>query len=192
MTDSMPKSAGASEPSGVGISVDLRPHAYDPDLNPELFEGVLARRVVAFVIDLIIIALPLVAASMFIFVLGLITFGFGWALFWLLSPASVIWALFYYGTTLGSPASATLGMRAMEIELRTWYGAPAYFVLGAVHAIIYWVSVSVLTPFILVIGFLNARRRLLHDILVGTVMINNAARAASLRAPAGTYGRFGL
>ena len=118
---------------------------------------------------------------MFIFVFGLVTFGLGWALFWLLSPASVIWALFYYGMTLGSPASATLGMRAMEIEMRTWYGAPAYFVLGAVHAIVYWISVSVLTPFILVVGFFNARKRLLHDILVGTVIINNASRTAALR-----------
>ena len=73
-------------------------------------------------------------------------------------------------------------MRAMEIEIRTWYGAPAYFLLGAVHAVVYWVSVSVLTPFILLVGLFNARRRLLHDILVGTVLINNPARAASLRA----------
>jgi uncharacterized RDD family membrane protein YckC len=170
----------------------MRPHAYDPDANPALFEGVLARRVVAFVIDLIVIALPLVAASMFIFVLGLVTFGLGWALFWLLSPASVIWALCYYGMTLGSPASATLGMRAMEIEMRTWYGAPAYFVLGAVHAVVYWVTVSVLTPLILLVGFFNTRRRLLHDMLVGTVIINNAARAAALRASAAGYSRFGL
>jgi uncharacterized RDD family membrane protein YckC len=182
MTDSRPNSEPSSGPSRIGIAVDIRPHAYDPLGNPELFEGVLARRVVAFIIDLIIIAAPLVAAAMFIFVLGLVTFGLGWALFWLLSPASVIWALCYYGMTLGSPASATLGMRAMEIEMRTWYGAPAYFVLGAVHAIVYWVSVSVFTPLILVVGFFNPRRRLLHDMLVGTVIINNAARAASLRA----------
>ncbi len=186
MTDSRPDSGG------IGISADLRPHAYDPETSPELFEGVLARRVVAFVIDLIVIALPLVAAAMFIFVLGLITFGLGWALFWLLSPASVIWALFYYGMTLGSPASATLGMRTMELEMRTWYGAPCYFVLGAVHAIIYWVSVSVLSPFILFVGFFNTRRRLLHDMVVGTVIINNAARAESLRALATRYGRIGL
>jgi uncharacterized RDD family membrane protein YckC len=163
---------------------DVKPHAYDPAANPELFEGVLARRVVAFIIDLIIIAIPLVVASMFIFVFGLVTFGFGWALFWLLSPASVIWALVYYGLTLGSPASATIGMRAMEIEMRTWYGAPAYFVLGAVHAAVYWISVSVLTPFILLVGFFNGRRRLLHDILIGTVVINSASRAATLRARA--------
>ena len=81
----------------IGISLDVKPHAYDPTANPELFEGVLARRVVAFVIDIIIIAIPLVAASVFIFVFGLVTFGLGWALFWLLSPASVVWALVYYG-----------------------------------------------------------------------------------------------
>jgi uncharacterized RDD family membrane protein YckC len=168
-------------PGRIGIPIDIKPHAYDPAASPELFEGVLARRVVAFVIDLIVIAIPLIAACMFIFVFGLITFGLGWALFWLLSPASVIWALVYYGLTLGGAASATIGMRAMEIEMRTWYGAPAYFVLGAVHAVVYWISVSILTPFILLVGFFNPRRRLLHDFLVGTVLINNASRAAALR-----------
>jgi len=166
------------------VSFDFKPHAYDAAANPELFEGVLARRIVAFIIDIVIIAVPLIAASAFIFVVGLVTFGLGWLLFWLLSPVSVIWALAYYGLTLGSPASATIGMRAMEIEMRTWYGAPAYFVLGAVHAVVFWISVSVLTPFILLVGFFNARRRLLHDIVVGTVLINAQTRAATLRARA--------
>jgi uncharacterized RDD family membrane protein YckC len=171
-----------SGPARIGISLDVKPHAYDPAANPELFEGVLSRRLVAFFIDLIIITVPLIAAAIFIFLFGIVTLGLGWMLFWLLSPASVIWALVYYGVTMGSTASATIGMRAMEIEIRTWYGAPAYFLLGAVHAVVYWVSVSVLTPFILLLGLFNARRRLLHDILVGTVLINNPARAASLRA----------
>jgi uncharacterized RDD family membrane protein YckC len=95
---------------------------------------------------------------------------------------SVVWALFYYGSTLGGPSSATLGMRAMEIEMRTWYGAPAYFVLGSVHAIVFWITVSALTPFILLVCFFNSRKRLLHDFLVGTVVINNPARAQSLAA----------
>lgn len=184
MTDSRSNRGTGAGPGRIGVSLDVKPHAYDPAASPELFDGVLPRRIVAFVIDLIIVVIPLVVASMFIFMLGLVTFGLGWALFWLLSPASLIWALFYYGITLGSPASATIGMRAMEIEMRTWYGAPAYFVLGAVHAIVYWVSVSMLTPFILLVGFFNARRRLLHDMLVGTVLINNATRTAALRARA--------
>jgi uncharacterized RDD family membrane protein YckC len=108
-----------------------------------------------------------------------VTFGLGWLLFWLLQPATVIWALLYYGFTLGSPASATVGMRVMNIQLRTWYGAPCYFVLGAVHAIAFWLSVSFLTPLVLIVCFFNDRRRLLHDFLVGTVMINNPARFGS-------------
>jgi len=188
MSDSAPKSAWDSALGGIGLSAELRRHAFDPIAQPELFEGVLARRFVAFVIDLVIIALPLIGATIFIFILGLITFGVGWSLYWLLSPASVVWALFYYGATLGSAASATLGMRTMGIEMRTWYGAPCYFLLGAVHAIVYWISVSVLTPFVLLVGFFNQRKRLLHDMLVGTVVINNAAQGAALRTRIASYG----
>jgi uncharacterized RDD family membrane protein YckC len=72
-------------------------------------------------------------------------------------------------------------MRVVDLEMRTWYGAPAYFVLGAVHAIVFWITLSVLTPFILLVAFFNDRRRLLHDILLGTVVVNNAARASYLR-----------
>jgi uncharacterized RDD family membrane protein YckC len=120
-------------------------------------------------------------AAIFIFIFGLITLGLGWALYWLISPATVIWAIVYYGMTFGGPASATIGMRVMDIEMRTWYGAPAYFVLGAVHAIVYWITVSFLTPLVLVVALFNDRRRLLHDMLVGTIVINNPARAEGLR-----------
>ena len=156
----------------AGFAADAKPHAYDPAAHPELFEAVLARRVLAFVIDIVLIAIPLMLACLFIFVFGLITLGIGWALFWLLSPGWVIWALVYYGWTLGSPASATIGMRAVNLQMRTGYGAPAYFVLGAVHAVVFWLSVSMLTPFILIVGLFNARRRLLHDMLLGVVVIN--------------------
>src|SRR5215813_261869 len=170
-----------TEPRRIGVSIELKPHAYDPVTNPELFDGVMPRRVVAFVIDVVIIFVPVLFAAIFIFMFGLVTLGLGWALFWLLSPATVVWALLYYGSTLGSPASASLGMRVMEIELRTWYGSPCYFVLGAVHPVIFWVTISMLTPLVLLIGFFNERQRLLHDILLGTVVINNPARAAALR-----------
>jgi uncharacterized RDD family membrane protein YckC len=66
--------------------------------------------------------------------------------------------------------------------MRTWYGAPAYFVLGAVHAIVYWLTVSYLTPLILLVAFFNERRRCLHDMLVGTIVINSPARAEAMRS----------
>jgi uncharacterized RDD family membrane protein YckC len=175
-----------NEPRRIGFSIEVKPHAYDPAMNPELFEGVLSRRVLAFIIDVVVISVPILLGTLFIALLGIFTLGLGWFLFFLLSPAAVIWAIVYYGLTLGSPSSATIGMRVMDIEVRTWYGAPAYFVLGAVHAIAFWLTVSLLTVFILLVPLFNERRRALHDMLVGTVIINNPARAEALRrAPAG-------
>ena len=161
-------------------------HAFDPYLEPELFRGVLIRRVIAFIIDVIVLSIPVVLAILFIAVFGLVTLGLGWALFWLVSPASIIWAIVYYGSTLGGPHSATIGMRVMDLELRTWYGAPGYFVLGAAHAVLFYVSISVLSPLILLLGLFNARRRLPHDIVLGTVVINNSIRNP-VGQPARTY-----
>jgi uncharacterized RDD family membrane protein YckC len=169
------------QPRGIAVSIDIEPHAYDPRANPELFEGILARRFIAFVIDVFIILVPVAFAAVFIFFLGLVTFFLGWALFWLIYPGTIIWALVYCGSTLGGPASATIGMRLMDIEMRTWHGAPAYFLLGAVHAIVFWATVLILTPAVLMIGLFNDRRRLLHDFLIGTVVVNNPARTLALR-----------
>jgi len=171
----------ASDPNRFNPAIDVKPHAYDPVSNPERFEGVLPRRVVAFLIDLVIIAVPVASAALFVLIFGFFTFGLGWLLFWLLYPGAVIWTLLYYGFTLGSPASATIGMRVMDLEMRTWYGEPCYFVLGAVHAVVFYLSISILTPLVLLICFFNARRRLLHDLLLGTVVINNESRALILR-----------
>jgi uncharacterized RDD family membrane protein YckC len=165
---------------------NYQPHAFDPFSQPELFRGVLTRRVFAFLIDLVVLAIPVILAYLFVAVFGLITLGLGWLLFWLVWPASVIWAVIYYGASLGGPHSATMGMRVMDLELRTWYGAPSYFVLGAAHAVLFWVSVSFLTPLVLLIGLFNGRRRLLHDIVLGTVVINSSVRAQAAQ-PARTF-----
>ena len=165
----------------AGTGGDSPPGAYDPDKNPEFFEGVLPRRIVAFLIDAFLIIGPIILLALFIFVFGLVTFGLGWLLFWLLSPIFVIWAVVYVGWTLSAPQSATIGMRLVDLELRTWYGGPMYFLLGAVHAIIFWITVTTLTPLILLVALVNRQHRLLHDLLTGTVMVNNAARAATLR-----------
>jgi len=179
-------------PGRIGIDVEVKPHAYDPYSHPELFEGVLARRMMAFMIDLVIITIPVMLACIFIFLFGFLTFGLGWGLFFLVVPGAVIWALVYFGVTMGGAASATIGMRAVDLEVRTWYGAPCYFVLGAVHAVGFWISTSALTPLVLLVGLSNERRRLLHDIVLGTVVINNERRAAALRRSGGLRPSNGL
>jgi uncharacterized RDD family membrane protein YckC len=179
--------SGSNNTGGGGRNDSgAQPHAFDPGTQPELFRGVLTRRVFAFLIDLVVLSIPVILGYVFIAVFGLITLGLGWALFWLAWPATVIWAIIYYGASLGGPHSATMGMRVMDLELRTWYGAPGYFVLGAMHAVLFWVSVSFLTPLVLLVGLFNGRRQLLHDLLLGTVVINSSVRTQPAQ-PARTY-----
>src|SRR4030081_4109393 len=147
-----------------GGAANFQPHAFDPWLQPELFRGVLTRRMVAFLIDLVVLSIPVILACIFIAVFGVVTLGLGWALFWLVSPASVIWALIYYGASLGGPHSATLGMRVMDLELRAWYGAPSFLVLGPMHGVLFWISVSMLTPLVLLPPLLNRPRRGVRDV----------------------------
>lgn len=158
-----------------------RPFAFDPLVEPEYFRGVLSRRFMAFLIDTVIICAPVGVAALLIFVFGFLTLGLGWFLFSLLGPGYVVWALVYVGLTLGGPRSATLGMRAMGIEMRVWHGAPMSPMLAVVSLVLFWVSVSVFTPFVTVIGLLNRRKRLAHDFIIGTVVTNNDERAGELR-----------
>lgn len=174
--------AGGAWRSSGGV----QPHAFDPQSQPELFRGVLTRRVFAFLIDLVVLTVPVILGYLFIAVFGIVTLGLGWMLFWLAWPATVVWAVVYYGASLGGPHSATLGMRVMDLELRTWYGAPGYFVLGAMHAVLFWVSISFLTPLVLLVGLFNGRRRLLHDYVLGTVVINSSVRT-QVAQPARVY-----
>ena len=60
--------------------------------------------------------------------------------------------------------------------------APRSETRRAVHAVAFWVSVTIFSPLILVVCFFNDRHRLLHDMVVGTIVINNDVRASVLRA----------
>src|SRR5262249_5920489 len=70
-----------NEAERIGATIEVKPHAFDPLTMPELFEGVLARRVVAFCIDVLLIATPALFVALFILVFGIFTLGLGWFLF---------------------------------------------------------------------------------------------------------------
>jgi uncharacterized RDD family membrane protein YckC len=73
--------------------------------------------------------------------------------------------------TLGGPHSATPGMRSMGVEIRTLRGDPMNHGLALLHALLFWVSVSLLTPLVLVVALFTPRKQLLHDLLIGTMAV---------------------
>jgi uncharacterized RDD family membrane protein YckC len=143
---------------------------YDPGTQPELFSGILSKRVLAFVIDAILIVVLMIPAGIIVAILGIITLGIGWLLFPVLFA---IVALGYVGLTLGGPASATPGMRFSGIEMRTWNGSGMFPLLAIMHALIFWFSIGLLTPLILIVGLFTYRRQLLQDLLLGVVAVNS-------------------
>lgn len=150
-----------------------RPHAFDPVSRPQLFDGVLGRRLFAFMIDFAIICLLWVAACVLLFFVGILTLGLAWLLYGAVFP---LVALGYNAWTLSRPPSATIGMRMMGLEMRMWYGDRMYALIAAFHALLYYFTVTILTPLVLLVPLFNNRKRCLHDYLAGTVVINSDAR----------------
>ena len=147
-------------------------HAFDPQTHPALFDGVLSRRFLAFLFDAVMIIALMAVMSVVIFVLGILTLSLGWALYAILFPLT---ALSYTALTLGGPKAATPGMRMMGLEMRLWYGAKPYGLLAMTHAILFWVGNTILTPFIILVGLFSRRGQLLHDMVLGTMVMDRDA-----------------
>lgn len=131
------------------------------------YDGVRTRRIFAFLIDYLIVALLLIPFAILVLLLGLLTFGLGWSLFAVLGPAV---ALVYVWSTLGGPNQATAGMRMMGIRLDRLDGRPVDGLLAVVHSVLFWAGNVVLTPLILLVSLFADRKRTLHDLLLGTVV----------------------
>jgi len=142
---------------------------YDPDTQPDLFDGILSKRIIAFVIDAVLIVTLMIPAALLVLILGFVTLGLGWLLF---PPLFAVVALAYVALTMGGRNSATVGMRIAGVEMRTWSGQKMFPLLAVMHALIFWFSIGVLTPLILIVGLLTSRRQLLHDLLLGVVALN--------------------
>jgi uncharacterized RDD family membrane protein YckC len=155
-------------PPRTGGNFADQPHAYDPVTQPQLFDGVIRRRFVAFIVDAIIISVLTVIAYLVVGVLGVLTLGLAWRLFGLVFPAV---GLGYNALTIGGPNSATVGQRMMRLEVHMWYGGKVSPLIAAFHALLFWFSLVVFCP-ILLWAFFDSRKRCLHDILAGVVVTN--------------------
>jgi uncharacterized RDD family membrane protein YckC len=155
-------------PPRDGTSFADQPHAYDPVKQPQPFQGVIGKRVLAFIVDAIIIGILWIIAVVAVTILGVLTLGLAWLLFGLVFPAV---GLGYNALTIGGPNSATIGQRMMGLEVRMWFGGKVTPLIAAFHALLFWFSLVVFCP-ILLWAFFDPRKRCLHDILAGVVVIN--------------------
>lgn len=143
----------------------------DPQTAPELFEGVLTRRVFAFFIDLVILSFVVAAAAIVGTIIGVFTLGLGFLAMPLVLLFSVV---LYYGGTLGSSRRATVGMQAMDLVLTPTRYVPLDGWKAFAHPLIFWITCWVLAPFLLLVALFTPRRQLLHDLVLGTLMVRRS------------------
>ncbi len=60
----------------------------------------------------------------------------------------------------------------MGLEVRMWFGGKVTPLIAAFHALLFWFSLVVVLARSCVWAFFDPRKRCLHDILAGVVVIN--------------------
>jgi uncharacterized RDD family membrane protein YckC len=148
-----------------------RSHLPDPATAPELFEGVLTRRVVAFIVDTVIIGALTVLVSVFGGVMGFFTLGLAWLALVIVIPLVI---LGYYVVTLGSPRRATIGMQMMDLVLTPTRGQPLDGWKILIHPLVFWITVWIAWPLSLLVALLTPRREMVHDLIAGTLMVRRS------------------
>ncbi len=155
-------------PPQTGTDFVDRPHAFDPVAQRQLFQGVIGKRFFAFLIDAVIIAVLTLIGFLAVLVLGVLTLGLAWLAFGLVFP---VVGLGYNAFTIGGSKSATIGQRIMGLTVPMWFGGKVTPLIAAFHALLFWLALTIFAP-ILLWCFFDPRKRQLHDILAGVVVIN--------------------
>ena len=140
-------------------------------ISTGLTEGVLWRRFWAWVIDLAFIAVLATVLWLVMFALGVLTLGLGFGLMVLLPAVPLAYhTLFLAGARSATPGQSLLGL---VVRRDRDLGPP-----DLVQAIVFtgglWLTLSVgIWP--LAIAFFTDRRRALHDIVSGLVIVRSEA-----------------
>jgi len=132
------------------------------------YSGTVSKRVIAFLLDLIILGIIFLMFFASASVIGVLSFGLLIGPLLALAP---LLPLAYHTWFLGGHRSATLGMQFMGVELRTWDGHRPGYLQAALQTIAFYVSCTATSWLILVAVFFNDRKRTLHDIICGTQVI---------------------
>lgn len=137
-----------------------------------LYEGVRTRRILAFLIDYMLVLVLMIPFAILVFLLGIVTLGLGWMLFAAFGPFV---ALTYVALTLGGRRQATVGMQMMGIRLVRLDGLRVDPLLAIVHTVLFWAGNVFTSGLILLATLVLDRKRTVHDLLLGTVVVRETA-----------------
>ena len=151
----------------------------DPDHQAEFYADVPLKRGLAWIVDMVLIAILTVV---------IVPFTAFTALFFL--PVLFLMVSFTYRVVSLARRSATPGMRLMAIEFRDRTGRRFDLATAFLHTLGYTLTIATLLLQLLSIGLMltGARGQGLSDLVLGTVAINRPARFCPNSALGDTFG----
>lgn len=159
------------------------PHYPDALTQDEMLtRGVLVRRVIAWFVDLVLIAILAAAVWTVLFIFGLITLGLGMPLLGLLPIVPFGYHFLFLAGMGATPGQGLLGLRVVRDED---LGAPGPL-RALISVLIYYVTVAT-SGLLLLVALVTTRKRTLHDLVSGLVVV----RERALTAPAGSWNMAG-
>ncbi len=136
-----------------------------------LTDGVMSRRVFAWLIDVLLIGLLLGALFLVLLLFGLLTLGLGMPLLGVLPVVPFC----YHWLFVAGPASATPGQQALGLVVRRDddLGRPTP-VQAFVCTLVFYLTLAA-TGLLLLIALVTVRHRTLHDLASGLVVVRTRA-----------------
>lgn len=136
-----------------------------------LTDGTISRRLVAYLIDAVVLFCLVAIFYVVIGVLGVVTLGLAWLAYAIPAPAI---GILYSALTISSSSQGTIGMRmtgVRMVEERTGNTVPA--LTAAAHALFFYVALLSVVLFLLnvFIGIFRGDRRMGHDLLAGITAV---------------------
>jgi uncharacterized RDD family membrane protein YckC len=133
------------------------------------FRDVLTRRVLAYLLDLVFIAIIGTLLGMLLTFLTILSFGLLSVLFVTLPAVGVL----YGALTIGGSNSATWGMRLVSLTVRRTDGGRPDFAQALIFSLLFYATVALTSWLILLVALLTPRKRALHDLLSGLVILRS-------------------
>ncbi|MHA1536620.1 MAG: RDD family protein [Alphaproteobacteria bacterium] len=137
------------------------------------YTNIVWKRLIAHLLDAVILLVLAVPLVLFLVFTTVISFGL---LAFPLTLAFLAARVIYYAGYTGGRHSATPGMRALGIEVRYADGGRPDHGRAFLRVALYYASIGLLTPLVLLAALFNGQRRTLHDLLSDTLVVNRALR----------------
>ena len=133
-----------------------------------LTRGVMSRRVLAWLLDCLLLSVLLGVLALVLLMFGLLTFGLGLPLLGILPVVPFA----YRVLCVAGPASATLGQRAFGLVVRRNEDLGQPSLLQAVISTLLFALTLAATGLLLLVAVVSTRHRTLHDMGSGLVVVS--------------------